>query len=1092
MSGAASRAVRRLTKINLWICLLGLLGLAPAMGAQTTATLLGSALDATGAVIPGAKITVRNTGTNAVRETTTDGNGNYIVPQLPIGTYSATAEVQGFATKVVTDLTLTLGQNVRVDFTMSPGQVSQSITTTGSDVAQVDTHSATLSSEIEQTRVVNLPLNGRDPASLLTLIPGVSTLSVPTTPGISGDTATINGTNASAQEIIIDGLPFNAVQRSDGDPLPPPDMFQEFRVMTNAYSAEFGRNGGAVIIGATRSGTNKFHGSAWEFLRNNLLNTKDYFATSIPVLRQNQFGAAAGGPVFIPKLYDGRDKTYFYGGYQGTRIIQDVLESSAIPPNANELQGIFPSTDPIIDPTTGLEFPNNTIPTMRFDPAALAVLKVVPAANQPNGSYRTQLAQPTNANEYLIRVDQHLFHNNTLTGRMWQQHNSSTYPFGANTPSNVPYTPGVYSVQIYSGELSDTQIITSNLINRLSAGFLRRDEIRYNTVQENASVFGIQIAPPLQPFLPNITVAGRLSLQSTINGQPTKLDNVFSVFDTVNWTHKDHEFAFGMSWEKPSFTGQPVYDNGTFVFDGSRTRSSAVTGSGASLADFLLGLPYSFNQATARFDNDRYQYFGFFGQDDWKVARRLTLNLGLRYEYAPPMYNIHGFHGTFMPGIQSTRYPTAPVGLLYPGDDGLPRSLYYPDSDRFAPRIGIALDPRGDGRTSIRAGYGVFYQILDAEFSQYMNGNLPFEANITLTDPPSFSKPWGTAYQGGVNDPITVYRQDLTTSNPAFVYPSGAWAIDPHIRNGYIQQYNVSVQQQGPWKTTFQAAYVGTVGRRLGLAYDMNAGIYNPANPTASVNSTRPYDPNQLTNIERFISGNSSNYNSLQLSFNRHYADGIVISSTYTYGKAFDRFSAAGIAEVSNPFNLDFDHGISDFDRTHVYNASVVWQLPYLEKSPKWFVKKVVAGWQVSGIVEVESGLPFSVTDGQDISHTGVGLDRPNILGNPHLSASRSHAAKVAEYFDTTKFATQKVGTFGNSPRNLMFGPGYADVDAAVQKDFRITEGSGFQFRAEAFNLLNRVNLSNPNGSISAGANFGRITSDVSPRLLQMALKFHF
>src|ERR1035438_7626183 len=349
MTGVASHGFRLLKKFNLLIFLILLVGLTPLLKAQTTATLLGHAVDTTGAIIPGAKIVVTNVGTNASRETLTDMNGNYIVPQLPVGTYSASATMNGFETKIVTDLTLSLGQNLRVDFEMPPGQVMQSITVNGSDVAQVDTHSASISSEIEQTRVVDLPLNGRDPASLLGLIAGVSTLSVPTTPGIAGDTATVNGTNASANEIIIDGLPFNAVQRSDGDPLPPPDMFQEFRVMTSSYSAEFGRNGGAVIIGATRSGTNQFHGATWEFLRNNVLRSKDYFATKIPVLRQNQFGAAAGGPIILPH-YGGRNRTYFYGGYQGTRIIQDILASSAIPPNANELQGIFPSSNPIIDP----------------------------------------------------------------------------------------------------------------------------------------------------------------------------------------------------------------------------------------------------------------------------------------------------------------------------------------------------------------------------------------------------------------------------------------------------------------------------------------------------------------------------------------------------------------------------------------------------------------------------------------------------------------------------------------------------------------------------------------------------------------------
>lgn len=1059
--------------------------------AQTTATMLGHAADSTGAILPGVKIVVRNTGTNYERQVVTDSNGNYIVTQLPIGAYTASASITGFETKVITGLTLSLNQNLRVDFELNPGQVQQTVTVSGDTVALVDTHSSSLSNQIEQKRVIDLPLNGRDPASLLALVPGVSTLSVPTQPGISGDTATINGTNASAQEFLIDGLPFNAIQRSDGDPMPPPDMFQEFRVMTGNYSAEFGRNGGAIIIGATRSGTNEFHGTLWEFLRNDALNTKNYFATTIPVLRQNQFGAAAGGPVILPG-YNGRNRTYFYGGYQGTRIRQNALESSAIPPTANELRGIFPSSTPIIDPLTGAPFQNNTIPTNRFDPAALAVLKIVPSANQANGYYYVQQSQPTNSDAFLARVDHQVRNGNTLTARVWRDHRSITYPFGANTASNVPYTPGVLDVLIYSGVLSDTQIITPNLLNRFSTGFLRRDENRYNTVQEDASIFGIQIARPVQPFLPNIAVNGRLSLQATINGQPTKLDNNFTVFDTVNWTHGDHEFAFGFTLEKPNFKGQPVYDNGTFVFDGSRTRSAGVAGSGNSLADFLLGLPYSFNQATARFDDDRTQLYGFFGQDDWKISPKLTLNLGLRYEYAQPMYNAHGYHGTFQPGVQSARFPTAPLGLLYPGDQGLPKALYYADKNNFAPRVGFAYDPRGDGKTSIHGAYGVFYQILDAEFSNYLNGNLPFEANITLLDPASFSKPWGTAYQGGVNDPITVYRQGLSTGNANFVYPATAMSIDPHIRNGYVQQYNLSIQQQGPWRTTWQAAYVGTLGRKLGLAYEQNPGIYNPSNPTASVNSTRPYDPGLLTSIERFKAANNSNYNALQLSFNRQYANGLVLSSTYTYSKSFDLFSNAAIAETSNPYNLSFDHGLSDFDRTHIFNASAVWEIPYLKDSKNWLIKETVAGWQISGLIQLQSGLPLNVTDGQDISHTGIGLDRPNVVGNPVLSSSRSRAAKAARYFNTAAYAYQAVGTFGNSQRNSLFGPGYEDVDLALMKNFRVTETTRFQFRGEAFNLLNRVNFSNPDGKLSDGANFGRITAASDPRLIQLALKFYF
>ncbi len=1059
--------------------------------AQTTSTLLGHVADPTGAAIPGAKISVKNTGTGYTRSVVTDPAGDYILTQLPTGTYDASAVIQGFDTKVVTGLALTLDLNLRVDFAMTPGAVQQAITVNGDTVAQIDTHSSTLSTQIEQKRILDLPLNGRDPASLLSLIPGVSTLSVPTSPGISGDTATINGTNASGQEFLIDGLPFNALQRSDGDPLPPPDLFQEFRVMTSDYSAEYGRNGGAVILGATRSGTNDFHGTLWEFLRNNALNTKNYFATTIPVLRQNQFGASVGGPVVLPKLYNGRNRTFFYGGYQGTRIRQNAIESSAVPPTASELQGIFPANVPIVDPTTGMQFVNNTIPTSRFDPAALAVLKLVPSANQGT-FYYVQQSQPTNSDAFLARVDHTLLKGNTISGRVWRDARSITYPFGANTASNVPYTPGVLSVTIYSGVLSDTQVITPNLLNRFTTGFLRRDENRFNTVLENASVFGIQIAQPTQPFLPNIAVNGRLSLQSTINGQPTKLDNNFQLFDAVNWTHKAHEFTFGMSLEKPNFKGQPVFDNGTFVFDGSRTKSAAVAGSGSSLADFLLGLPYSFAQSTARFDDDRTQLYGFFAQDDWKAAPKLTLNLGLRYEWAQPMYNAHGYHASFVPGVQSTVYPNAPLGLVYPGDQGLPRSMYYPDGNNLAPRVGFAFDPKGDGKTSIRGAYGVFYQLLDVEFSNYLNGNLPFEANITLIDPASFSKPWGSAYQGGVNDPVSIYKQNLAKGNPSFVYPSTADTIDPHIRNGYVQQFNLSVQRALPLQFSLQAAYVGTLGRKLGLAYEQNPGIYNPANPAAAVNSTRPYDPGQLTSIERFKSANNSNYNALQLSLNRRLNNGLVISSTYTYAKSFDLFSGAAIAEVSNPYNLSFDRGLSDYDRTHVFNASAVWEIPYLRASKEFFVKTFVAGWQLSGLTQLQSGLPFNVTDGQDISHTGIGLDRPNVVGNPGLPTSRSRQAKISQYFNTAAFAYQPVGTFGNSQRNSLFGPGYKDVDLALMKNFRITESARFQFRAEAFNALNHVNLANPDGKVSDGANFGRITSASDPRLIQGALKFYF
>jgi hypothetical protein len=549
----------------------------------------------------------------------------------------------------------------------------------------------------------------------------------------------------------------------------------------------------------------------------------------------------------------------------------------------------------------------------------------------------------------------------------------------------------------------------------------------------------------------------------------------------LTWNRGKHALKFGWSLEQPSFHGRPLFDNGDFTFSGQIT--------GNALADFLIGRPVTFTSSAGREDNNTTFYWGAFAQDDIRVSSRLTLNLGVRYQYFTPMINRRDRTGTIHPGVKSTRFADAPVGLVYPGDNGLPRALYNGDRNDFAPRIGIAWDPRGNGRTAVRLGYGVFFQFPLIEVSNILAVNQPFVINVNLPNPFSLTDPWRGQFNGGVNDPIT---QFLNRGRADFFTPVTGSAVDRNFRDSYIQQYSLSIQHQLTGSTTAEAAYVGNTARKLHINRQLNPAVFGPGATVANTNARRRLFPGTLGAITHYEPTGNSNYNSLQISVNRRFSKGLLLTGNYTWSKAIDFNSgvSSGVL-ISHPDNPRFDLGLADFDRTSVVSGSIVWEIPVFRSSANPVLKHAFGGWQPAGLWRFTSGGPFNVLTGRDNSLTGINGDRPNVLGNPNLSKDRARGEQIARYFDPTMFDANRLGEFGNTGRNALRGPGFATIDFSMIKNFRITERHGVQFRAEIFNLLNHANLSNP-GATWGTPTFGRILGAADPRLVQLALKYSF
>jgi outer membrane receptor protein involved in Fe transport len=1053
-----------------------LLLLAFAAAAQTTTTLLGTVTDKTGAVVPGAQVVATNTGTNLTRTVKTSDQGEYRMEFMPIGDYSVEVTAGGFRKSVQTGVTLQINIPTRVDARLDVGQISESVEVTAA-AASVNTDNAQIGRTVETAEITSLPIVGRNVYTLLSLTPGVSSNANSIVLGYPEQRTMINGGvdgGAGSVNYYLDGGNNMTGLRNTGNIAPNPDAVEEFRVVTNSYSAEYGRFAGGLVNIITRSGTNAFHGSAFEFVRNDAFNAYDWGALTIAPLRRNQFGGSLGGPIR-------KDKTFFFGTYSGLRQNISQFLNAAVVPTALERAGNFSQdkTKPN-DPTNGnAPFPGGIVPTSRFDSVAQNILnKYIPAANLTGNGWQGFVPNPYDTDEVLIKIDHAISDRHRLSGSYYETAGTNTIqPAG-----NLPWSTQSFNWRQQNINISETASIGANMVNQFWASYTRNFGGRLNLPGMSLHDLGSTFMPQGTPSLPQITVTGYFTLGQSIAG-PNAGTNFYSLRNSLSYTKGRHTFRFGGELSLDKDIQQTLLNNyGVFSFSGAKT--------GNAFADFLTGLPVTMNQDAPITAMDNFWTYALFAQDDFRITPRLTLNLGLRWDVQTAPTDPFDREATFKQGVQSQmlKGSNIPTGLLVVGDPGVGRGIVPTPMKDFSPRLGLAWDPFGDGKTSVRTGAGIFYGSVSGNEWNSTSNYQPFAVREQFNNIQSLTNPYGLL-PGGQNP----FPYSYNPASPQFIFPAAIYGVAPDFRWPYTYQLNFSVERQIGAGWTMTAGYVGSLGRRLPFAVDLNYPYYNSAATTGNVNNRRPIQPGVLSNIYSVESVMNTAYHSLQVTAEKRLGKRVTAKAFYVFSKALedvqlDNNTVNGGAEDYR--NLTLDRGRSDNDRRQVAVGSVIWNIDYF-RGTSAVLKHVLNGWEVSAIVTLQSGTPFSVTTGSDSNLDGNNNDRAMLIGNPFLDPNRSRSDTTAMWFNTAAFGKVANGVDGTAARNLMDKPGSKNVDGGLFRTFHFTERLAVQLRGEFTNALNIVNLGGPTTTLSS-SQFGQIRSASSMRQVQLGARLSF
>jgi outer membrane receptor protein involved in Fe transport len=1034
---------------------------------QSTAEIRGVVQDETGAVIPGVTVTAINELTGLERTAVSDSGGRFNFPRLPVGSYRVEAELQGFRKFSTPAFRLDVEDIRQVNVAMAIGTVAEAMTVAGT-AASVETVGGTLSQIVDERRIRELPLNGRDPLQLQVLLPGVVQGNGFTTMQQQGGIS-VHGLRGISNNYMLDSGDNNDVLGGVAAIVPNPDALEEFTVQTSNFGAQYGRNMGAVINAVTKSGTNQFHGGVYDFVRHDALDAKQFFALQKGELKRSQYGGTVGGPIR-------RDRAFFFFAYQGLNERKGESRSNLIVPTPAERSGDFSqSSQKPRDPLTGQLFPNNQIPLDRFDPAIVKFMDaLIPQANSPGGRYIYNAPNTKDGSQFMGRVDTQLTTRQRLFGRLFYDTNDTINTAG------LPLLNAHVEFKTWNAAVNHTHIISSRLVNSAQFTYAKTDLDRGPLpVGDDINYQKLGVKVNYATADPGVKLAtmfrGGVSGYWDMNQDAYEPDDrpVVQLKDDVSYSRSGHVLKFGGEYRWMANNRTAANNNDpVFSFNGQY--------SGSPLADFLLGKAANVSQFSVRHNKGRAQTFATYVQDDWEIRPRVTLSLGLRWEPFFAFYEVDQPQPVFRPGQQSTLFPSAPLGLLYAGDPGIPRGGHPTRWGNVAPRLAVAWSV--NQKTSIRTAYGRFYDTARFfNFPKTLVFTPPYSVSRTTNDV-QFSDPYA-----GRSNPFP-YEPPQTPQQLAsyqFSRPVRVTSYPDDFSSGYAHQWNVSIQRDLIGDLVLTAAYVGTKADRLPTTRQINPALYVPGATLATRQQNRLYP--EYESVTSFDPIGKSRYNGFELSAKKRFSRGYSILGSYTLSKAKDNASSDDGFSAQDQLNPDDTWGLADSDQRHRVVASFVWELPSPQSGP---AKAVLGDWQFNGIVTISSGTPFSLSSGRDTA-LNFNTARASVVGDPNLPANRSRAELIQRYFNADAFVIPATGTLGNTPRNFLIGPGARNVDLSLFRTFMIRKDFSVQARVEAFNAFNSVNLGNPRSNIGA-ANPGRIDTAGDPRIMQFGLRMMF